>query len=83
MLELEIAKLQDAVGELEKRISRIKAELQSQIGGTATACDCSTQLTAINTDITSIKASIADFDTRLKKVEVTLNITPPTVEIGD
>jgi len=81
MLKLEIAKLQDAVSELEKRISRIRTELQSQISETATTCDCSTQLTAINTDITSIKASVADFDTRIKRIEVAMSITGPTVEI--
>ena len=82
MLEFDLANLQDAISELEKRISRIKAELQSQISNTTTTCDCGTQLATINTEITSIKASIADFDTRLKKVEVALNITPPIIEIG-
>ena len=82
MVELDIANLQDAIAELEKRIARLKIDLQSQISDTATACNCSEQLTTINTEITSIKASIADFSTRLKKVEVALNITPPTVEIG-
>lgn len=81
MLELDIANLQDAIAELEKRIARLKVDLQSQISSSAAACDCSEQITTINTEITTIKASIADFDTRLKKVEVTLNITPPTVEI--
>ena len=81
MLELGIANLQDAIAELEKRIARLKVDLQSQISSSTAACDCSEQITTINTEITTVKASITDFDTRLKKVEVALNITSPTVEI--
>ncbi len=81
MENFNISNLQDSINELEKRISRVRAELKTQIGNIANACDCGAQLSAISAELSSVKASIADFDTRLKKVEETLSISTPSIEI--